>query len=67
MGGGETKISLVPIFESQELFPVNLPPSAFLPKLSRRSKGQQEFLGSGPIHFFSDNIFNLADNPQSQR
>ncbi len=67
MRGAQAEIPFVPVFEAQQLFPVEVPPAGFFPELCRRGHGHQEFLCSGAVHFVANDLFHLADDTQAER
>jgi hypothetical protein len=46
--------------------PILFPATGFLPEVSRLHHGHEQFLGSSPVHFLTDNLFHLADGGQPQ-
>ena len=55
VGWTKTVIPVMAIFEPQEFFAIDLPAARFLPEFRGLDRRQQDFLGAGPVHFFSNN------------
>ena len=63
VGGAETEIAIVPVFDAQQLRPVLFPAAGGLPKLCRMNPGHQHLLGAGTIHLFPDDGLDLVQYP----
>ena len=63
----EDEIALMTVLQTQQLGPILVPASRFLPELGRLDDRHQELDSAGPIHFFAHDGFDLAQHAQSQR
>ncbi len=63
----QAEIALVPVFESEQFLAVEIPAAGFSPEFCGRGHGHQQFLRSGAVHFFANDVFNLAKDPQPER
>jgi hypothetical protein len=52
--------------EAQKLFAIMLPAPGLLPEFRRLDHGKKNLLGTGPVHFFTDDLLNLSDDPVTQ-
>ena len=63
----DDEFALVPILEAQQLGAVLLPATRFLPQLGRLHGRHQQFQCASLVHFFTNDVFNLAQYAQAER
>ena len=61
----DNEITIMPVLDAQEFWPVFLPASGFLPEFCRLDEWHQQFDRSGTIHFFPDDVFNFVNDAQT--
>ena len=66
MGWAEAEVTLVPVFQAQQLLAVLFPASAFLPQFGRADRGHEDLLGAGAVHLLAHDGLDLAHDPQTQ-
>ena len=54
--GSDAEVTLVAILEAQQVGSELIPPSAFLPKLGRLNRRQQQLERAGAIHLLADDV-----------
>ena len=67
MGRSQAELALVAILEAQQLFTVKIPSSGFSPQLCGRGNGHEEFLGTGPVHLLTNDLFDLSNDSEAER
>ena len=65
MGGSETGIPVMPVFESQEFFSVVIPSTGFLPQFGGLHRGHEDLDGARAVHFLPDDLFHSLDAPET--
>ena len=64
--GSEAAFPAVPVGEAQQLGAILFPAPGFLPEIPRLHHGQEQLLGSGPVHLLADDALDLADRGKAQ-
>ena len=67
IGHGKNHVSSVSILESAHLLINGVPASCFLPDIRRVYYAHKDLLSTDPIHFFTDNGFDLLGRSHAQR
>ena len=66
MGGRQKHIGSLAVLQAKEIITVFFPPVSCLIGFSRQQCREENFLGSNCVHFFTHDIFYLAQNFQTQ-
>ena len=66
MGRTKAEIPFMAILKAQQLRPVLIPASGFLPQFGGLDAGHQDFLCPGLIHFLPDDGLYLAQDTQAE-
>ena len=61
VGRPQAEFTAVTIFQAEHFRAVYIPASAFFPDFGRLNNGHHDFLGPGPVHFLTNDLFNLLD------
>src|SRR5262249_31168694 len=61
------EVTLVAILHAQQFLAILVPTATFLPQLGRADGGHQDLLGSGTIHFLTDDALHLVHHTQAER
>src|SRR5262245_17730331 len=67
MSRAQAELALVAILEAEQFLAVEIPPAGFSPQFRRRGNGHKEFLGSSTIHFLTNDLFDLSNDPEAER
>ena len=67
MGWSHAAFSVVSVFKAQQLGAELLPAAGFFPQFTWLYRRHEHFGRTGSIHFFADDVFDLAQHPQAQR
>ena len=59
-------IALMAILDTQQLRPVILPASRFLPQFCRQYPGHHQFQGTGALHFLTHHLLHLLEHTKPQ-
>lgn len=67
VGRTDAEVTLVAVFQAQQLRAVLLPATGFLPQLGGLDARHQHLQGAGGVHFLTHHGFDLAHYPQAHR
>ena len=62
----KAKVAFVPVLEANQFLAVVVPAAGFPPQFRGGGNRHQQLLGARPVHFFPDDLFHFADDPQTQ-
>ena len=65
VGRAHAELATVAIFKAQQLRTVLFPATGLLPQFSRLNARHQHFQSASSVHFFANNGFGLAHDPQA--
>src|SRR5688572_31046107 len=66
MGRSQAELALVAILEADQFLAVEIPSAGFSPQLCGRGNGHEQFLGSSPVHLFTNDLFDLSNDPETE-